>query len=478
MTIEREKPDAVTDVAHSGLWVPGATETTEVPALWVPHGSHSATADDDTTDQDDTADQEDDDAVIVSAIHRDALAAMTRKGDAIAYICAQLGHPETAEVRRWLAAAGIDADRKYVSRKVSAWKRGQELSDTDTFQAITANMLDELDPTEDDDDAAAAVAPVTQPVAPEVAPVAQPVAPVAQPVTAPVSATPEPVADDGAQVAPSVAPVAQSAPTPPSATSATDADDDAVPVWESSAPAPVALAVAPVAPETEATPGRVTAPGAWGFYAVAVVSLIVSVDTSWRYFRDVIGITNTLERAAMFSVLELALIAAGFGMAANVRRGRPPGSAQLFAWGLCGFAGFMAWQLSGPGVGVARVVLGPVIGMVALHLALGIERQARTARTGVWGRVLGELRERFLTLLHIADDDRDAAQRTRDQAAQRVARLALGGWVPFRDARLRRAVRASGAAHDPDAKARMLAELDAERHIGQLATLERPSPWE
>jgi hypothetical protein len=219
------------------------------------------------------------------------------------------------------------------------------------------------------------------------------------------------------------------------------------------------------------------APGAYGYYVVAAASLMVSVDTSWRFFRDVIGITNVVERAAMFTILEMALIAAGFGMAASVRRGGRPGASQLFAWGLCAFAGYMAWKLSGFSVGIARVGLGPVIGLVSLHLALGIERQARSAKTGVLARVAAELQERLLTLLHLADDDRDAAQRTRDAASHSVAKLTFGRFVLFRQARLRRAIRTSGAAHDPVQRERMLAELDAERHIGQLATLDRPSPW-
>ncbi len=59
--------------------------------------------------------------------------------------------------------------------------------------------------------------------------------------------------------------------------------------------------------------------GAIGFYLVAVISMVVSVDTSWRYFAHNLHITDTRERVVMFAVLEVALIACGYGMRANVR---------------------------------------------------------------------------------------------------------------------------------------------------------------
>jgi hypothetical protein len=204
----------------------------------------------------------------------------------------------------------------------------------------------------------------------------------------------------------------------------------------------------------------------------------VSVDTSWRFFEHVLGITNLGERVVMFAVIEVALIACGYGMRANVIRHGRPGAPRLFAWLLCGLAGYMAWQLSGLATGIARVALGPVLGLVMLHLALGIEVHARRgAATTTWARLGRELRERVLSWFGLGNDERGAVALTRERAARRVARLSLGTLVLFRRARVARAVRTSNISHDEDARARMLTELAAIRHASELAELEQASPW-
>jgi hypothetical protein len=224
--------------------------------------------------------------------------------------------------------------------------------------------------------------------------------------------------------------------------------------------------------------GRARPGGALGFYVVAVMSMVVSVDTSWRFFDHNLHITDIRERVVMFAVLEVALIACGYGMRANVQRHGRPGAPRLVAWVLCGMAGYMAWQLSGVAEGIARVTLGPVLGLVMLHLALGIEIRAGHARTTAWARVAHELRERLLSRLGLADDTRDALARTRDRAVQRAARLALAGRLaPWRTARLTRALRTAHVAHEPAAQHRLLAELATARHAGELADLPLESPW-
>lgn len=218
--------------------------------------------------------------------------------------------------------------------------------------------------------------------------------------------------------------------------------------------------------------------GAKGFYAVALMSIGVSVDTSWRFFEQRLGITDVVERVVLFSVMESALVACGWAMRAGVRRDGRPGPARLVAWGLTAFAAFAALSLSGPVAGVARVLLGPVLGLVMLHLALGIEIRASRQRTTAWARIGRELRERLLSLLGLGDDHRDALARTRDRAALRAAKLALAGrWTPFRTSRLRKALHASHVAHDPVQRDRMLRELGVLQHAKKLAETTQPSPW-
>ncbi len=222
----------------------------------------------------------------------------------------------------------------------------------------------------------------------------------------------------------------------------------------------------------------------WFYYLASVGGLAVSLNTSWRFFGDRLGVTGA-ERVVMFSVVELALIACALGMRVNVRRmdpvtGRPgpAGAPRMVAWVLCGLSAYAALLLSGPIEGIARVALGPTLSLVMLHLALGIEIRNHTrVRTGTWARVGIEVRERVLSRLGLADDDRDALTRTRERAARRAAQLALGEQTALRTARLSRALRASYVAHDPVMRERMLAELAVLRHARELATLPLASPW-
>nr|WP_157529216.1 hypothetical protein [Kibdelosporangium sp. MJ126-NF4]CEL22270.1 putative membrane protein [Kibdelosporangium sp. MJ126-NF4]CTQ93052.1 putative membrane protein [Kibdelosporangium sp. MJ126-NF4] len=218
----------------------------------------------------------------------------------------------------------------------------------------------------------------------------------------------------------------------------------------------------------------------WVFLLGAIVGLVVSVDTSWRFFGDKLGVANVPERIAMFAGMEIVLVACGISMFEGVRRrGGTPGPARWLAWALCGASAYAALVLSGPFLGTARVIFGPVLSVVALHFALGVELRARGyQRTGTVARIGRELRERFLSRFGLADDERDALTRTRDRAARRVARLALAPkWTLLRQSRLDRNLRKSDAAHDPQARDRMLAELAAIRHARDLRNLTQESPW-
>lgn len=231
--------------------------------------------------------------------------------------------------------------------------------------------------------------------------------------------------------------------------------------------------------ETAAPAARRSPEGSRGFYLVAFMSLLVSVDTSWRFFGEKLGIVNVYERAAMFAVVEVALIACGFAMRAEIRSpSGKPGPARLILWALCAASGYMAFDLAGPVSGLARVTLGPVLGVVMLHLALGIELRHTRHRVTTWARVSRELKERFLSRLGLGDDERDALARTRDRAARRAAHLARASWItPFRKTRLDRALRAANAAHDDRMRSRLMSELAAVQHADELRRLDLASPW-
>lgn len=216
--------------------------------------------------------------------------------------------------------------------------------------------------------------------------------------------------------------------------------------------------------------------GAPLFYLGAFVTTLVSIDTSWRFFGERLHITYIPERIAMFAVIELILLACGIAMRGNVRRGDSPGPARWLAWALCGAAGYMAFDLAGPVEGTARVVLGPVLAVVCVHLALGIEIKVRRGqRSSTMARIGRELRERALSRLGLADDQRDALVRTRDRAAGRAAWIATSR-NPNRRA-LARAVRKSGAALDGTMRARLVDEVAALSNLDDLVSAVRPSPW-
>lgn len=214
-------------------------------------------------------------------------------------------------------------------------------------------------------------------------------------------------------------------------------------------------------------------------YFVALASLTVSLNTSWRFFAEVLHIpTVNGERLIMFTVAEMALIVSGAGMAVNVRRTGQPGPFRVVVWGMCAVSGYMAWQMSDVGEGLARVILGPILGAIMLHLALGLELRTRHHRTGTLARIGRELRERMLSRLGLADDERDALQRTRDRAAHRAAQLSLPRrWRWSRQARLQKALIAANVADDQAMRDKMLDRLSVLRHAHELADYHQSSPW-
>lgn len=218
---------------------------------------------------------------------------------------------------------------------------------------------------------------------------------------------------------------------------------------------------------------------AFACYAVAVVSLPVSLNTSWRFFDRVLHIpTASGERYVMFAVAELALVVCGAGMAINVQRDGRPGSFRAIVWAMCSAMAYMAWAESAPEEAIGRILLGPVLGTVMLHLGLGLELRTRHQHTSTAARIGRELRERCLSWMGLSDDERDAAQRTRDRKAYRAAALCRPQrWPWSRQARLERALLAAGVADDPIMRERLLSRLAVVCHADALATLTPLSPW-
>ncbi|MDQ0381115.1 hypothetical protein [Amycolatopsis thermophila] len=376
--------------------------------------------------------------VLSSAAHAARLVLLKTMEEKVRYACEALVQPSTSDVLAFLMTYGVvtnpKRERSAVAAQVDKWRKERGLGDTGDLPRLSVEMLTELDERRAAEKQGAAPAE-----SPDAGDAATEPAPVAEAKTTPIVV----VAEDTDEEKP--------------------ATDDK--------PAPVAEAPAPAK--------RKSPEGSRGFYLVAFMSLLVSVDTSWRFFGDKLGITNVYERAAMFAVVEVALIACGFAMRAGIRSANgKPGPARLILWALCAASGYMAFDLAGPVSGLARVTLGPVLGVVMLHLALGIELRHSRTQISTWARVSRELKERFLSRLGLGDDERDALARTRDRAARRAAHLARASWfTPFRKTRLDRALRSANVAHDNRMRSRLMAELAAVQHADELRRLDLASPW-
>lgn len=239
----------------------------------------------------------------------------------------------------------------------------------------------------------------------------------------------------------------------------------------------VAAAVAMLA--VAVTTARRARPGRWSTRVLllgAAVGVTVSGDTAWRFFEHYGQATSVGERIGIFAGVEVVLVGCGFAMHERAKAGDQPGQFRTAVWLLCGFSAFAALTLQGWPGGVYRVVGGPVVAVVALHLALGIEiRAARGGRKGgTYEKVAAELRERVLSRLGLGDDGRDALARTRHRAAIRAARLAYGGGLPFRRAaRMRKALVVAGMADNVETRLVFESTLRLLQESEQWARLRR-----
>lgn len=220
--------------------------------------------------------------------------------------------------------------------------------------------------------------------------------------------------------------------------------------------------------------------GEYLFYLAAAVPMITSLDTSWKLFER-LGVDNMVERVAMFAGLELGFVACAVHMGLTIRKRNqePSVFVRLVLWALCGISVYGAVVGAGLELGLARVLFGPAISMMMLHLALMAERRAHgPQKDGPLAKIGREIRERFLSRFGLGNDERDAAQRIKDRNSQHAAKLGAATFALFRRTRLRRAMRRAGVAHDPAMLQRMLAEFDFEKHVDGLRTLDRPSPFD
>jgi hypothetical protein len=364
--------------------------------------------------------------------HAARLTTLKFKKDKIKYAAEVLhretGSVNTADVADWLVRYGVVRDprseRPGISAGVSAYRKEHDLDDTNgPVPVMTKELLEELDAQRDGE---------------------------VVPFRARRTGSPAPAKPDAGQDA--------SAPKPDGRTDGQDASAGRV------SPKQDASALA--------RPRR--APLVLGL--ISLVAMGVSADTSLRFFGERLHVPDPY-RFFLFAVMELTLLGSALAMFESVRDHQRPGPMRWVAWAVCAVSAFAALELSGPLDGPIRTLLGPVLALVLLHAALGIEIRAQKTRTTVWAKIASEYRERFLSRLGLGDDDRDAATRTRERAAVRLAHLAAVGWTPFRRTRMRRAARIAGTAHDPEIKARVEREHHTLSQLDALAKVKHGSFW-
>lgn len=187
----------------------------------------------------------------------------------------------------------------------------------------------------------------------------------------------------------------------------------------------------------------------FGLLVPAALALGMSADTSYRYLGQVLQITGRAERGALCGVAEAAIIA----LTTYAWATRTKGPAYL-AYAAVLVQAIPAFQVSGAAGGPVRVILGPVLLAVLLHLLLGLElRMSGQKSTGLLAQALRELRERLTAYLGIGRRGVDSAAIARSRAADRA--VALADQV---------AAARPGSGRHARLSAQLATQIDAARH--------------
>ncbi|MFC8202212.1 hypothetical protein ACFUTV_43570 [Streptomyces sp. NPDC057298] len=232
-------------------------------------------------------------------------------------------------------------------------------------------------------------------------------------------------------------------------------------------------------------------PAVWVAALAALNCTAYSADTSWRFAADYLDMAGAVERAMMFSAAELALFATALMARQNLKTQGAPGLPGALVWVITGVQVIPAYAESGTVGGTVRAFVGPVMAAVLWHLAMGIELRLHkpdAASQGLLATLGREVRERLLSRLGVATQNRDAAQITKDRATRQAVALAsrLGGMSAEQrenrrgsriTRRLQSALARSGVGTDLHQRRALLEQLAARRHATALATVVLPSPW-
>ncbi|MBR7830177.1 hypothetical protein KDK95_27990 [Actinospica sp. MGRD01-02] len=226
----------------------------------------------------------------------------------------------------------------------------------------------------------------------------------------------------------------------------------------------------------------------------AVMSTLVSGNSSWRYFGAHLQVTDPHVRALMFATGEcmqfaLALMARENYMAEGSTGG---GVASLLVWAVSGVQCVPAFEEGGLAGGFVRSALGPVSAAVLWHLAMGVELVhlgPADHRGGRLGRIARFLAESVMASLGLAQPDRDAEAIAKDRAVRRAVRHGLRYDLMSPKTRGRRrgrrairrmkwAMQRAEIGTDRVRTLRLARQLAGARSASALIEMDLPSLWE
>ncbi|MGW6420838.1 hypothetical protein [Streptomyces sp. NPDC055055] len=223
----------------------------------------------------------------------------------------------------------------------------------------------------------------------------------------------------------------------------------------------------------------------YGLLAPAVMALGMSADTSYRFLGTALEITNDWERVLLCGVAEAAIIA--LTLYAWATRTKAPA---YLAYAAVLVQAIPAFQVSGGAGGPIRVILGPVLLAVMLHLLLGLElRMSGEKSSGILGAALREVRERLTAYLGIGRRGADSAAIARSRAADRAVDLAdlVAASKPGTRKHSRRAAKLAAAIDDARhdltesegnaAEAVIVARVVRRKSVAALATIGVRHDW-
>ncbi|MFE5809454.1 hypothetical protein [Streptomyces sp. NPDC056491] len=223
----------------------------------------------------------------------------------------------------------------------------------------------------------------------------------------------------------------------------------------------------------------------YGLLVPAGMALGMSADTSARFLKTTLGISETWEQVLLCGVAEAAIVA----LTVYAWATRTKGPAYI-AYAAVLVQMVPAFQVSGGTGGLVRAALGPVLLTLLLHLLLGLEvRMSGAHSDGLVQAALRELKERLTASLGIGRRGADSAAIARSRAADRAVNLAdrvaaveSGTWRHRRRAAaLAAAIDAARHGLDPAegdrAESLIVDRVVRRKSVAGLATIEQRHNW-